>query len=244
MLSVNMEQAKKTTAAASAALAKAGLIVMGLKAKDEICHIKTCDALEAVAAAEEALAAAKAAAVEAQKEGALITEELWSAQKEAFTADRTLRMAQADKLRLTPMTFITISTTSGLSFSTTGADGSDVVLAGSSAAQIFKINRITEGEHEDCVELEAHGGEASGLLLNNCGGNYQKLIMWHRNSPRLGPSKSSLWNIEGDTLLCQTNNPTNPVKRLVKVKGHKISFAAAGEDGQVFSIRRANPFFS
>jgi len=237
-----MLQAQATTAAAADALTKAGLIVMGLKVKDEMCHIKTCDALQAVAAAEEALAAAKAAAVEAQKEGAAVTEELWAAQKEAFTADRTLRMAQADEVRLTPMTFITISTAAGLAFSTTGTDGSDVVLA--QVAQIFKINRITEGQHAGCVELEAHGGEANGLLLNNCGGNFKKLIMWHRNEQPRSLSKQSLWSIDGDILLSQTNNPTNPIKRAVKVKGDKISFAAAGEEGQVFTIRRASPFFS
>ena len=242
MLSINMAQAKETTAAAAAALTKMGLIVMGIKMKDEICHLKTCDALEAKKAAEEALAQANAAFEEAQKEGAAVTEELWQAQKEAFSADRALRMAQADELRLTPMTHITISTPSGLSFSTTGTDGSTVVLG--QVAQIFKINRIEEGEHAGCVELEAHGGEAHGLLLNNCGGLYTKLIMWHRNSPRLGPSKSSLWNIEGDSLLSQTNNNTHPVKRSVKVKGDKISFGAAGEDAQTFTIRRASPFFS
>jgi hypothetical protein len=238
---MTMLQAQAMTAAAGDALTKAGLVVMGLKLKDELCHIKTCDALDAVAAAEEALAAAKAAVVEAQKEGAAVTDELWAAQKEAFAADRTLRMAQADELRLTPMSFITISTPSGLSFSTTGVKGSDVVLE--RTAQIFKINRITEGEHEGCVELEAHGGEANGLLLNNCGGEFKKLIMWNRKASN-GLSKSSLWSIEGDILLSQTNNPTNPIKRAVKVKGDKISFAAAGEEGQTFVIRRASSFFS
>lgn len=242
MSSITILQAQANTAAAAQALKNAGLIVMGLKAKDEMCHIKTCDALEAVAAAEEALARAKATAIEAQEEGAAVTEELWQAQKEAFSADRTLRMAQADELRLTPMTHITISTPSGLSFSTTGTDGSDVVLE--RTAQIFKINRIEEGEHAGCVELEAHGGEANGLLLNNCGGNFKKLIMWHRNEQPRGLSKQSLWTIEGDILVSQTNNPTNPIKRAVKVKGDKISFAAAGEEGQVFTIRRASPFFS
>ena len=165
-----------------------------------------------------------------------------SAALAALSSSANGLLAQADEVRLPPMTFVTISTAAGLAFSTTGSNGSDVILG--QVAQIFKINRITEGEHEGCVELEAHGGEANGLLLNNCGGNFKNLIMWRRNQRPRTLSKQSLWSINGDMLLSQTNNRTNPIKRAVKVRRDKISFAAAGEEGQVFSIRRASPFLS
>lgn len=236
-----MAQAKMMTAAVTADLTRLEELVTSLRAKDQICHIKTCDALDAVAAAEEMLAQAKAAAVEAREEGALITEALWEAQKEAFIVDRSLRMAQADELRLTPMTFVTIST-AGLAVKTTGGKDSRVVLGRAGEGQVFKIIRITEGDYAGCVELEAHGGEADGLLLNNCGHLNKEVIMWNR--PTNGQSKASLWSMDGDKLLSQTNNKTSPTKRFVKIKDGQLIFAAAGEGGDTFTLRRASAFLS